>query len=114
MTREGTDHVQLNVGGTTIVIANDMQGARGSEAMQKREQPQQEQILVKLPTGNTIKVDVEGSDTIAMVKVKIFRAEGIQRRQQRLSYAGKQLNDKRTLSDYQIPDESVLELRIEG
>jgi ubiquitin C len=68
------------------------------------------QLFVKTLTGKTVSIEVEEGESIEDVKAKIAEKEGIPAEQQRLIFGGQQLQDQKTLQDYDVGDDSTLHL----
>ena len=70
------------------------------------------QIFVKMPTGKTKTIEVLPSSSIEVLKARISDSDGMAVDQIRLIFAGKQLEDGRTLADYGIQNEHTLHMVI--
>lgn len=68
------------------------------------------QLFVKTLTGKTVSIEVEEGESIEDVKAKIAEKEGIPAEQQRLIFGGQQLQDQKTLQDYDVGDDATLHL----
>jgi len=68
------------------------------------------QLFVKTLTGKTVSIDVEEGESIEDVKAKIAEKEGIPPEQQRLIFGGQQLQDAKTLDDYDVGDDATIHL----
>mgnify|MGYP002389361132 CR=1 FL=1 len=68
------------------------------------------QIFVKTLTGDTLTIEVDGDTTIEQTKMKIQDQNGVPPDLMRLIFAGKQLEDDRTLSSYNIQKEDTMHL----
>ncbi|KAH7730161.1 polyprotein [Aphelenchoides avenae] len=67
-------------------------------------------IKVKTLTGKEIELDIEPTDKVERIKEKVEEKEGIPPPQQRLIFAGKQMSDEKTASEYKVVGGSVLHL----
>ncbi|KAI8615239.1 ubiquitin-related domain-containing protein [Chytriomyces sp. MP71] len=67
-------------------------------------------IKVKTLTGKEIEIDIDSNDTVARIKDRVEEKEGIPPAQQRLIFGGRQMNDDKTATDYNIEGGSVLHL----
>ncbi|GMT12910.1 hypothetical protein PFISCL1PPCAC_4207, partial [Pristionchus fissidentatus] len=67
-------------------------------------------IKVKTLTGKEIELDIDATDKVERMKEKVEEKEGIPPQQQRLIFAGKQMNDDKTALDYKVTGGSVLHL----
>lgn len=74
------------------------------------------QLFVKSINGNTRTIEAEQTDTISTIKERIFDKEGIQPNEQRLIFAGKSLDNEKTIGEYNIEPESTIHmsLRVRG
>ena len=70
------------------------------------------QIFVKTLDGTTIAIEVEPNDSIDHIKSQVYERTGVHPVHQRLSFAGKQIEEGKTLSDYNIQKESTIHLVI--
>lgn len=67
-------------------------------------------IFVKMLTGKTLTLEYKPKESVIEFKQRVMHQEGIPIEQQRMIFAGVQLENDRLLSDYNVKEESTLHL----